>query len=91
MALVITGQGTRAIDCTGSGNSYKEDCANAAHIVKCVNAHDALVQALKDAASSLRYIEAFTDEEASGSVTEHGECIDELVKRLEAAIQQVEA
>jgi hypothetical protein len=32
MALVITPSGRMAIDCTNSGDTYKEDCANA-HLI----------------------------------------------------------
>lgn len=48
LALVVTSNGLRAIDATGSGQSYKEDCANAAFIVQAVNSHAALVEALEE-------------------------------------------
>lgn len=42
-----------------SANSFRFDVdkSNAEHIVKCVNNHDALVTALKDAVDSLKYVQ----------------------------------
>lgn len=52
MAMIATAEDTACIDCTGSGNTYRQDCANAALIVRAVNAidaHDRLVEAARDA------------------------------------------
>lgn len=41
---------------TSDMRTWEEDDANAAHIVKCVNLHDELVDALKDAVSGISYV-----------------------------------
>lgn len=53
MALVITPNGRTSIDVTGSGETYAQDVANAAYIVRAVNAHEALLSAAKDALREL--------------------------------------
>lgn len=49
MALVITGDGKLAIDCTGSGDGYKTDCANATLIA----AAPELLEAAREAIGAL--------------------------------------
>ena len=47
MAMVRTGRGKKCIDCTGSGDSFKEDAENARMIVRAVNCHEDLLEACR--------------------------------------------
>lgn len=63
--MVRTNSGTMAIDCMRSGFTFDESAANAAHIVRCVNSHDALVAALELARDYIN------DESIAHAVTNH--------------------
>lgn len=43
--------------CLSSQSDDMDDVANAEHIVRCVNSHDALVEALKDAMEQLEFMD----------------------------------
>jgi hypothetical protein len=57
----------------------KQNVANAAHIVKCVNAHDELVAALKLAEQALRDHVQYGEDEDLENVA-HAACKDVLAK-----------
>ena len=81
MAMVNTKGGKQCIDCTGSGKNYAEDVANAKFIVRAVNSHDALLEALR---KMLEHCPCSPKERFSGHR------IDCPVPEAEAAIDKAE-
>lgn len=78
MALVITPDGSMAIDCTNSAPTYAGDCANAAFIVTACNAHHELMALARQYRDDMRYLPM------GGSRLRRIEAIEAVLAKAEA-------